>query len=349
MRALGNLVTSLLAGCVVLAGMTAIAPVAVAGATVTCTETDVPVSQLVLLNEKIHGQLCVPAGRKSDSVQLLLHGATFNREYWDLPYLPDMYSYQRDMARNGLATFAVDELGVGRSSRPLSLLVTGAGQASAMHQVIGALRAGRVGGSRFGKVVIAGHSAGSAISVLEAATYHDVDGVVLTGMTHVPNVPVVLGDVAFGLQPVTMDPQLAKRGGDPGYLTSKPGKRGEMYHATGDIDAGVVAADEKYAKDQVSASSLVEIISLGLVSPISRAITAPVLMVDGTADTGFCGLLRDCSTAESLRAAESPYFGPRAQLTVHVLQGAGHAVALAENAGVYRTMTRDWLHQRVGI
>ncbi|GAA0648500.1 alpha/beta fold hydrolase [Kutzneria viridogrisea] len=319
-------------------------PASATAPTVTCTEADVPVTALVL-PATIHGQLCAPEGVTAKSVQLLLPGATFNRKYWDLPYKPDQYSYQRDMARNGLATFAVDPIGIGQSSRPLSALVTGAGQASAMHQVISALRAGKVGGTRFGKVLIGGHSAGSALSIIESATYHDVDGVLLTGMTHLPNMPVLLKDVAVGLQPVTVDPLLSSRGGDPGYLTSRPGERNIMYFSASDVEPGVVAADEQYAKDQVSAVSLVEIIGLGLVSPLSRSISVPVMLADGGNDTGFCGFLRDCSSAQALRAGEAPYFSDAAQLSVFVLPGAGHGLGLAENAADYRAATLKWLHE----
>ncbi|MET0132618.1 MAG: alpha/beta hydrolase [Kibdelosporangium sp.] len=296
----------------------------------------------------VKGQLCLPPNGTPKTVQVLLHGATYNRVYWDLPYQPEIFSYQRDMAVNGLATFAVDELGVGNSSRPLSILLTGVAQASALHQVVGRLRAGGVGGVRFEKVVLVGHSAGSAIAVIEAATYHDVDGVVLTGVTHLPNVPVVAGDVVFGLHPVTLDPQLAARGGDPGYVTSKPGTRGVMYHSAAAMDPLAVAADEAHAKDQVSATSLLDIITVGLVSPVSRGIDVPVLLVNGTNDTGFCGLGRDCSTAAALRAQEAPYFSAAARLSVYVLPGSGHSVALATNSSVYRQVTRDWLNRYVG-
>src|SRR5262249_417359 len=160
-----------------------------------------------------------------------------------------------------------------------SALVTGMGQADAMHQVVTALRAGRVDGVRYQKVLIGGHSAGSGIAVLEVGRYHDVDGVLLTGITHLPNVPVVLNDVPVGPQPAPLDPDLAKRSRptDLSYLTSKPGQRDVMYFSNADVEPGVVAADEKYAKDQVSAVSLADIVSLGLLSPYSQLINVPVM------------------------------------------------------------------------
>jgi pimeloyl-ACP methyl ester carboxylesterase len=343
LRPLAALVAFVLAGCALLAT----APAASAD-TARCSQHDLPVAT-GLLPLTMHGQLCLPAGSPSPTVQLLLHGATYNRTYWDLPYQPANYSYQRDMAAHGLATFAVDEIGVGQSSRPLSTLITGAMQAAAVHAVVGDLRAGAVGGIRFAKVVLVGHSAGSAISIIEAAGYHDVDGVLLTGMTHLPNAPVVISDVALGLYPVTLDPQLASRGGDPGYLTTVPGSRGTMYYSAGDLDPLAVAADETYAKDQVSASSLLDIVGVGLASPISRNITAPVLLIDGSNDTGFCGLFRDCTFAGSLQDEEAPYFSPAAQLLTSVLPGSGHSVALAVNSPQYRDASRAWLSQYVGI
>jgi pimeloyl-ACP methyl ester carboxylesterase len=347
MRSLRALALSLLTGCAVLAGLLVI-PTSATAAAPKCSVVKLPVTVTLLLPMEVQGQLCLPSSGTPKTVQLLLHGATYNRIYWDLPYRPDNYSYQRDMAAQGMATLAVDELGVGGSTRPLSTLLTGVGQASAVHQIVGQLRAGRVGGVQYTKVVLVGHSAGSAIAVVEAATYHDVDGVVLTGVTHLPNVPVVGEDVLFGLHPVTLDPQLSARGGDPGYLTSKPGMRGSMYYGPNDLDPLAVETDESKAKDQVSATSLLDIISIGLVSPVSLGIDVPVLLVNGTDDTGFCGLVRDCSTAEALRAQEAPYFSPAAQLSVYVLAHSGHSVALAVNTPEYRKVTRDWLSRYVG-
>jgi pimeloyl-ACP methyl ester carboxylesterase len=124
--------------------------------------------------------------------------------------------------------------------------------------------------------------------------------------------------------------------------------RGEMYYGPADLDPLTVQADESRAKDQVSATSLLDIISVGLVSPVSLSIDVPVLLVNGTHDTGFCGLIRDCSSAEKLRAQEAPYFSPAAQLSVYVLADSGHSVALAVNSPEYRKVTRDWLSRYVG-
>jgi hypothetical protein len=46
------------------------------------------------------------------------------------------------------------------------------------------LRGGAIGGVQFGKVIEVGHSFGSIASWEEAATYHDINGVIITGRIH---------------------------------------------------------------------------------------------------------------------------------------------------------------------
>jgi hypothetical protein len=64
---------------------------------------------------------------------------------------------------------------------------------------------------------------GSGITTLEAATYHDVDGVILTSTTHLPSALELAKGLALYVHPVAWDPQLRKNGSDPGYVTSRPG------------------------------------------------------------------------------------------------------------------------------
>jgi alpha-beta hydrolase superfamily lysophospholipase len=347
--------TSALFACAVLLGsLTAAVPAEAAA--ISCADTDLPVTGPGLpplvpgAPATVHGRLCLPAGAVPDSVQLLVHGGTYNSAYWDLPYRPERYSYQRDMASHGYATFAADQLGAGGSSRPLSLPLTVQAEAEALHEVIGHLRAGRAGGTSFTKVVIVGHSVGSGVVAVEAGTYHDVDGVILTGITHLPALPVLALGAALGLQPALLDGRLSHLGSDPLYFATRPGARAGLFYAAGDADPAVVAADEA-TKDQVSVPGMGTVALFGIVLPATWGITVPVFQVVGEKDVLFCGLLalRDCSTAATLRAQEAPYYRDPSKLSMFVLPGAGHSVALHENAGLYRDATRSWLHDRMGI
>ncbi|MFI9381720.1 alpha/beta hydrolase [Kutzneria sp. NPDC052558] len=342
----------LVIACAAAFGGTAAPPAASASA-VTCAVTTLPVSSpsvlpLLTTPAVISGQLCRPDGASPSAVQLLVHGGTYNRAYWDLPYQPDQYSYQRDMAKHGYATFAVDVLGSGQSSHPLSLPLTIWAEAEALHEVVGQLRAGAVGGVRYDKVVIVGHSVGSGIVASEASTYKDVDGVILTGVTHVPSLPALGLGAALGLVPAFLSS--VTNPGDPLYFTTKPGARGPLFYNSADADPNVIAADEA-TKDQVSVPGMGTVAVFGIVVPVTLGIDVPVLQAVGQDDVLFCGLLalRDCSSASALRAQESPFYSAAAKLSVYVLPSAGHSIALHRNAGDYRDATRAWLGSQLGI
>ncbi|MFC0429879.1 alpha/beta fold hydrolase [Kutzneria buriramensis] len=342
----------LLLACV--AGLTgAVAPPVASASAANCSMATLPVTapSVVPLFDTpavISGQLCLPDGPAPTAVQLLVHGGTYNRTYWDLPYLPDQYSYQRDMAKHGYATFAVDVLGAGQSSHPLSLPLTVWAEAEAMHEVVGQLRTGAVGGIPFGKVVIVGHSVGSGIVASEASTYKDVDGVVLTGVTHIPSVPALGLGAALGLVPAFLSS--VQNPGDPLYFTTRPGARGPLFYNSADADPSVIAADEA-TKDQVSVPGMGTVAVFGIVVPVTLGIDVPVLQAVGQDDILFCGLLalRDCSSASALRAQELPFYSSAAWLSVYVLPNAGHSIALHENAGDYRDATRAWLGSMLGF
>lgn len=328
--------------------LTSLTPAANASG-VSCSITTLPVAGPTG-PATVSGQLCKPVSHNPASIQLLVHGGTYNRAYWDLPGVPESYSYQRNMAREGRATFAVDRLGTGASTRPPSLPMLISVEARAMHDVVTHLRAGSVGGTSYEKVVIVGHSVGSGIVAVEAATYRDVDGVILTGMTHLPNLTALALGAALGLQPVFLDDALARLGSDPLYFTTRPGARAGLFYAMDHAEQAVVDADEA-TKDQVSVPGMGTVAVFGIVLPATLGIDVPVFQAVGTQDTLMCGLLslRDCSDADNLRAAEAPYYSARAQLEMYVLPGAGHSLALHTNAEDYRDATRAWLSARFGM
>ncbi|MEV0678913.1 alpha/beta fold hydrolase [Actinosynnema sp. NPDC050436] len=344
MPPLRALAASLLLAVTALAPPASAAPApAGAGPAVECAETDLPVS-LGLFSQTVHGQLCLPAGAAPDTVQLLVHGATYNRRYWDLPVAGGRYSYQRDLARRGVATFAVDCVGSGDSSQPPSALITASGQSSVLHQVVGKLRSGHVLGHRFDRVVLVGHSMGSGLAVLEATSYHDVDGVVLTGFSHSVGVPAVARVLVEGLRPAVLDPVLSRRGSDPGYLTTAPGAR-RVFHDPGAVDPAVLDADEA-TKDQVPSTVVPDALALAFLSPLSRQIDVPVLLLNGRLDTLFCASL--CEDRTQFLDAEQPFFAPGTPLDAFLLPDAGHTHGYALNAADYRTAVLDWTTAHFG-
>ena len=134
-------------------------------------------------------------------LQIALHGGSYNHQYWDAAELNGHeYSYARYMACRGFAVLALDNLGAGASSRPDGDLVTLPVEARALHQIIQGLRAAPAGAA-FRKIVLVGHSMGSAQAVFEQGTFHDADGLVVTGWSNTPHpvrFPADLLAVLFG-------------------------------------------------------------------------------------------------------------------------------------------------------
>jgi pimeloyl-ACP methyl ester carboxylesterase len=295
----------------------------------------------------VHGELCRPVGARPDTVHILVHGGTYNRGYWNFAFEPETYSYAR--WAGDFAAFSYDRVGFGRSSRRPSAELTGMSQADVLHQLVGAFRAGRIDGHRYARVVLVGHSLGSGISLLEAATYRDVDGVVLTGITHHIS-PQQMYDTYFNyLYPADDDPRFAGQGYDAGFLTTRPGARAHLFYTPDLSDPAAIAADEA-TKDVVGSAEIFDIVSLAFDSPYSRRINAPVLMVVGSRDFLFCrgAGASDCSSSAALTAQEAPYFSPEACFRAEVLPGVGHDVTLHTVSGRLRTLIASWADEHVG-
>ncbi|MFC0436864.1 alpha/beta fold hydrolase [Kutzneria buriramensis] len=266
--------------------------------------------------------------------------------YWDPTLTPETNSFRLAMNEAEYATLALDRLGTGASSTPPSVSLTAVTDADVVHQVVQAIRRGEVG-SQFDKVILGGHSLGSAITVLEAGTYHDVDGVLITGLAHHINPP---GDLTvFGsFVPVTLDPAMAQRGLDPGYLTTRAGTRYQAFQAPGPDIPEVVAYDEA-TKDVVAPAELLDAAALTTILPYTLRITVPALVVLGGGDSLLCGpLATDCSSSAGLLASEAPYYSAAAKLQAYVLPDWGHSINYAPNAPGYHQAVVHWADSMVG-
>ncbi|UAK30527.1 alpha/beta fold hydrolase [Nocardia asteroides] len=301
-----------------------------------CESLSIPVPLGVMA-----GSLCTPTAHATDTVMVLIAGSNYNHTYWDFPYAPETYSFRRAMNAAGIATLVVDRLGNGASTRPPSTQVTASVSARALHDIVQALRRGLAGAPPFGTVVTGGHSLSSGIDVLEASTYQDVDGVLLTGFSHALNVAEVLGVISTYHQ-AAEDPRFAAGGYDLGYLTTRPGTRAGNFFAPETADPEVLAVDEA-TKEVFSPMEYPDGLT-STIPPMTNFIDVPVLVVDGSLDRLSCGPgYAVCANAETLHAAEAPFFGPAAQLRTYVLRASGHSVNLARNTAEYRAAVIDWV------
>jgi pimeloyl-ACP methyl ester carboxylesterase len=306
-----------------------------------CRELTVPVALVAdgPADQTIAATLCTP--RRARTVQVLLHGSTYDRSYWDFPYRPSTYSYVRAATGDGFATLNVDRIGYGASSHPPSSQVNSETNAFVVHQLVGQLRNGRIG--RFDRVVTVGHSMGSFVALKEAAAYQDVDAVIATGMTHStgPAVPALRA----ALYPSAQDPAFAALGLDAGYVTTRPGTRG-VFYAAASTDPAALARDEAL-KSTASGIESADLAAWRATPPetnLTRDITAPVLFVVGAEDGLACDPLRvDCNSRASVAAFEQPYFPATGSLGVITVPRTGHSLNVQTTAPTWYGRAQSWL------
>jgi pimeloyl-ACP methyl ester carboxylesterase len=306
-----------------------------------CHDVSIAATYALLIPVTVAGQLCVPGDGDTSTVEVLIPGATYNKTYYDAA--PDA-SYQRQEGDDGIATLALDRLGTGGSTYLPAASITGAGQDAVIHQVITALRAGTITGSPVSDVVLLGHSLGSLETEEYAATYHDINGLVLTGFTHALT-PIVLAQVFTRLvHPAILDPKFIGKTLDPGELTSYPGERVPFFDNVSDIDPAVAALEDGPLKDMVATGEVGDAVLLGEYLPASLTIAVPTLIVTGQDDIDFCATVAMCATSASLHAEEAPYFSVAAHLSTYVLPNAGHSVAIAANGQIGADAVAAFVH-----
>lgn len=294
----------------------------------------------------IVGQLCRPRHGRADAVQVLVHGASYSKIYWDFPFQPQHYSYVLRATRAGFATLAIDRLGTGESDRPPPELVSVHAAANTVHQIVGALRAGSTTDSnghaiRFDHVVLVGHSFGSNISWTEAGIYGDVDALVLTAISHdqnPPGAPLTETDA----YPANLDPKFAGLGLPDGYLTTIPGKRGELFYYLPGASPAVIAVDEQ-TKDTLPVGMLFDQFTT---YALTQNIHVPVLNVIGDFDTLSCQ--NPSCTASGSVDNEASFYPADACYTQWVVPNAGHALNLHLNAPSWVERAQHWIAAALG-
>lgn len=292
----------------------------------------------------VFGVLCSRGSIQHKTVQITLHGATYSHLYWDWPFQPEVYSYMRRATAAGYAVFNIDRIGIGQSDHPPAEAVTIGANAHVVHQIVQALRSGDLIVPSFGRiqaerVALVGHSLGSVISIAEAATYGDVDGVVLTGVSH--TVTPALGEVLASLYPANLDPRFAGQGLPDGYLTSLPGSRTVFYHEPS-ADPLVIALDEQTKETVTTAELDTAVPALFL----SGGVHVPVLVVVGDFDLAFCEA-PSCSASASL-ANEASFYPADACAESAIIPGAGHDLNLHVQAPLAYDAVLEWMDRRVG-
>ena len=316
---------------------------ATAGVTCQAVTRSVKLSAVDTGAKSLAGWLCWRGSLNQTTVQVLVHGLTYDHNYWDFPAATDDQSYVAAATAAGYATFNIDRIGVGASTRPANASVLTTGSASyVLHQIVQALRAGQIGGRSFSRVITVGHSFGSQAVAKEAGVYGDVDGAVLSGSLHDTTIETFT-QVLPQFYPAQLDPKFGLST-PVGYLTTIPGTRGAIFYDLTDADLTVVAADEQLK--QTATDGEIATVTNGNLE--TQDITAPVLVAVGQNDALFCNVSLSCADGQAVLARESGDFSAQACLEAYVLPTAGHSINLHLNAPDWFAAALAWSDRRVG-
>ena len=296
---------------------------------------------------EVVGTLCSQGPAAGKTVQLLLHGSTYARYYWDFPFQPEHYSYVRSAAKRGYVTFNLDRIGSGASDRPNGNLVDIDANAYVVHQVVEALRAGQVASQSFQKIIVVGHSMGSMTTLNYAGTLAgEADGIILTGFLHDVNFDFVNTVLLPALYPATLDPKFAGQYPNFDYFTTLPGSRSGPFYYMENVNPEVLARDESLK--QTTTIGELNTGPLMVFSPISFEIEGPVQVVIGEFDYIFCGNLVNCSDKPAVQNYESSFYSDSACVETAVISEAGHNLNVHTNADAAFNQMLAWADRNVG-
>ncbi|KAF2163126.1 hypothetical protein M409DRAFT_57793 [Zasmidium cellare ATCC 36951] len=242
----------------------------------------------------IAGRYCEPANSiasRSITLQVLVHGITFDRNYWSGEGAPGQglngtsYSWIDYASEQGYPTLSVDRICNGQSSKPNGLLVCQVPfNAEVLHGVVEAARNGSVGGRPFEK-----HSEGSLIGNSLSQQYpDDVDTYIQTGYTPF----LILGGpglvVAGGYIPALLaDPVKFADVTDITYLAGTSVSGVEANFFAGQYSRQV--AD--FAYDHRGTATTREIASIPLGELPAPGFKGAALAMNGERDQAFCARL----------------------------------------------------------
>jgi pimeloyl-ACP methyl ester carboxylesterase len=270
-------------------------------------------------------------------LQVLVHGTTYNHSYWDFQSVNGQsYSYARYMAAQKYAVLAVDLPGTGESDKPagdqLGLLDT----ASAVRQIVEAMRSGANPVSHpFNSIVLVGHSAGAITATYAQSTWHVADALVVTASRHligdVLNLPVTQAILPQLFQLVSVFQAVP-------YFPLPPDVRAGLFYFPPSTDPSVVALDNATA-DLWTSGQLLSTFFAFLNPAIDQPgnVTGPVLIQLGTYDALFPAALPEIE--RSLWTSTSP--------DIQELADIGHDFNLHLNHAEGWRAIDAWISQHV--
>jgi len=282
----------------------------------------------------VFGSLCEPIGPVSDfsGIQLLLHGQTYTHHYWksDFGSTFDNYSYVDFACSQGIPSFAYDNLGAGRSTRPQNASdIQLPSAAAVMSSLALKLKDGSLAFILTGvfkpyrKVVTMAHSVGGACmnyAMIVDGADSPFDGAMPQGSIH--DAAFIRPDaVPFTTAANAVDPMWANL--DPFYVTTRNITSREVFYGPiGTFSEKMLQLDE-ITKNVGSAFISKQINNIYQKTNFK----GPVLVMVGENDKTHCLDNKNLPCSNSaLLASEKQFFPNAASLQTAVIPKIGHDV-----------------------
>ena len=256
----------------------------------------------------IAGTLSCRGSVRGKTLQVAVHGATYNSDYWDVPPLNGRrYSYARYMAERGFAVLAVDQLGTGASSHPPGDFLNLSEASLGLHQVLASLRrASNPSGVRFRRIVLVGHSNGSLTAIRAQAQFGDADGLVVTGWVH-GSVPPV--------DPAEFEPLLAEP-----YVFVPPEIRTMLFYDPPNADPDMIAYDGETLNDVIPRAQFLDLLTAQFFDPsLSQSVDVDVPVLVQVGDLDFLMMFAPLE-------GETESYPSSPDLSLQQIAGSGHSL-----------------------
>jgi alpha-beta hydrolase superfamily lysophospholipase len=268
------------------------------------------------------------------AVLLCLAGGTYDKHYWHVEVEGHpAYSFGEHMAALGFVVIAVDHLGIGEStdpisSGPLGLKLLATGDAEVARQVRERLQSGDLHDDvppSTAALIGVGHSMGACLTTMVQATAHPYDAVALLGygvqITNVYDDKADAADLEQRIQQtVELSCQLTGAKPTDSHTIGPRSYLAELFYA-GEVPADVIHADTA-VQSRVPLRAAAEVTTPGMVEQYAPQVDVPVFLAFGNA----------------LDVSPNPYAEPAnytgsPDVTLYLVPKSGHCHNFASHRG----------------
>lgn len=280
----------------------------------------------------------------AQAVLLCLAGGTYDKHYWHVEVEGHpAYSFGEHMAALGFVVIAVDHLGIGEStdpisSGPLGLKLLATGDAEVARQVRERLQRGDLHDDlppTTAALIGVGHSMGACLTTMMQATAHLYDAVALLGygvqITNVYDDKADAADLEQRIQQtVELSCQLTGAKPTDSHTVAPRPYLTELFYA-GEVPPDVIQADTA-VQSRVPLRAAAEVTTPGMVEQYAPQVDVPVFLAFGNA----------------LDVSPNPYAEPgnytgSPDVTLYLVPKSGHCHNFASHRGQLWDRIARWL------